>query len=173
MTDVRAITVKNPWAWAIAHGGKNIENRCRPVGYRGPILIHAGAGWSERGAADDRVADVWGPWHSDGAIGRCYPCPNPDYFRPGIVAVAQLVDVHLAHAADPEARVPCCPPWGELTYSPGRGEGRICVQHFVLDAVRALPEPVPARGRLGLWRPERDVLDAVDGQLPAALGSTA
>jgi hypothetical protein len=40
---MRALTVIQPWAWLIIHGGKTIENRVWPTAYRGPLLIHAGA----------------------------------------------------------------------------------------------------------------------------------
>lgn len=36
------MTVHQPWAWAIIHGGKDVENRGWTVSYRGPLLIHAG-----------------------------------------------------------------------------------------------------------------------------------
>ena len=40
---MRALTVRQPWAWAIIHGGKDVENRVRSLGpYRGPVAIHAG-----------------------------------------------------------------------------------------------------------------------------------
>ena len=38
-----ALTIKQPWAWAIIHAGKDIENRDWITRYRGPLLIHAGA----------------------------------------------------------------------------------------------------------------------------------
>lgn len=38
---MKALSVKQPWAWAILHG-KPVENRTWYTGYRGPILIHAG-----------------------------------------------------------------------------------------------------------------------------------
>ena len=37
------MTIKQPWAWAIVAGYKDIENRSRRTNYRGPLLIHAGA----------------------------------------------------------------------------------------------------------------------------------
>lgn len=43
--DVRALTVLQPWAWAIAHAGKLVENRTwAPPAYElcKPIAIHAG-----------------------------------------------------------------------------------------------------------------------------------
>lgn len=43
---VRAITIQQPWAWAICHAGKRVENRTKPhpwlSGVREPLLIHAG-----------------------------------------------------------------------------------------------------------------------------------
>lgn len=43
MTAARILTVRQPWAWAIIHGGKTVENRVRNISgdYRGPVLIHA------------------------------------------------------------------------------------------------------------------------------------
>lgn len=37
----KALSIKNPWAFLIAAGLKNIENRSWPVSYRGRLLIHA------------------------------------------------------------------------------------------------------------------------------------
>jgi len=38
----RVISIKQPWAYAICAGKKNIENRTWSTKYRGPLLIHAG-----------------------------------------------------------------------------------------------------------------------------------
>jgi hypothetical protein len=37
-----ALSVRQPWAWLIVSGLKDIENRPRRSHYRGPLLIHAG-----------------------------------------------------------------------------------------------------------------------------------
>lgn len=39
---MKALSVCQPWAWAIIHGAKRIENRSWRTRYRGPLLIHAG-----------------------------------------------------------------------------------------------------------------------------------
>lgn len=39
---MKALSVKQPWAWAIVNGLKPLENRTRNITYRGEILIHAG-----------------------------------------------------------------------------------------------------------------------------------
>lgn len=39
---MKAISINQPWAWAILHGSKDIENRDWSTNYRGKVLIHAG-----------------------------------------------------------------------------------------------------------------------------------
>jgi hypothetical protein len=38
---MKALSVCQPWAWAIVHGLKTVENRWRPTRHRGPLVIHA------------------------------------------------------------------------------------------------------------------------------------
>jgi hypothetical protein len=163
MADLRAITVKNPWSWAIAFGGKNIENRPRPVSYRGPLAIHAGLGWSDLGAADPFVLNAWTAWLSGRDSTVQTPEHERDFWEPldqldpddereqqlmprgAVVGVAELVDCHLD--AD------CCRPWGMSEF-----EGKP-MHHLVLANTRPLAEPIPCRGALGLWRPPAEVAD--------------
>lgn len=42
MEDARVLTVRQPWAAAIIHGGKSVENRTWQTRYRGRLWIHAG-----------------------------------------------------------------------------------------------------------------------------------
>ena len=46
---VICLTVKQPWAWAIFHAGKNIENRVWKTDYRGDLYIHAGKNYDLEG----------------------------------------------------------------------------------------------------------------------------
>lgn len=39
---MKALSIRQPWAWLIASGFKDIENRNWPTSFRGPVLIHAG-----------------------------------------------------------------------------------------------------------------------------------
>lgn len=39
-----ALSIRQPWAWLILHGGKDIENRTWPTKVRGRVLIHAAKG---------------------------------------------------------------------------------------------------------------------------------
>lgn len=41
---MKALSIRQPWAWLILHGGKDIENRDWPTNFRGRFLIHASKG---------------------------------------------------------------------------------------------------------------------------------
>lgn len=164
-TDVRAITVRHPWCWSIEQAAvdptaKLIENRSKGAlgwSHRGVLFIHAGLDWAPAGAADPRVLDLLPAEATEGML------PAADRSWPGftfgaITAVAELEDVH------PEAG--CCAPWGEAKYSTWSGDLITGVTHLVLADVRRLPEPVPARGALGLWRPDPHLVAAVAAQVP-------
>lgn len=45
---MKCLTVRQPWAWAIFHAGKDIENRPWPTYTRGRIAIHAAKGMTNR-----------------------------------------------------------------------------------------------------------------------------
>jgi len=46
---MKALSIKQPWAWLIARGIKNIENRGWEGRYRGRLLIHASKTWDKSG----------------------------------------------------------------------------------------------------------------------------
>lgn len=67
-----------------------------------------------------------------------------------VIGVARLTGCHQ----DPDGSPPCTP-WAE----PGRW-------HLELTDVQELALPIPARGRLGPWRPTEDLVAQVRQQLP-------
>lgn len=83
-----ALSIRQPWAWAILHAGKRVENRDWRTqkgwrDFRGPVCLHAARGMGKReyeGAADfiERIG------------GACPPAV--DLPRGGIVGVAEIVD---------------------------------------------------------------------------------
>ena len=158
---MRGMTIHNPWAWAIAYGYKPIENRGTNVNYRGPVAIHAGQRWSDRGGDDPRIRQAAQTARDRGEvravldITRGYADTYGVIVYGAIIAVAQLVNVHPANG--------CCPPWGDHTYTRGTGVVVPC-HHLVLKDVRRLREPVPCRGQqIPLWQ----VPDDVQAQLEA------
>lgn len=58
-TRIRALSITQPWAWAIIHG-KTVANRTRPTHHRGVLAIHAGKTWSGFGSGDRGHRVGWG-----------------------------------------------------------------------------------------------------------------
>lgn len=138
---MKALTVRQPWAWAIIHGGKLIENRSPgAIGWRhrGPLAIHAGMRPSERGLADPRVRDAWLTARNLETIFA----EDLDY---GVVlGTVDLVDIHPASRD-------CCDPWGEHVYRDSKDQLVRDVAHLELANPQPFDVPVLARGALGLW----------------------
>jgi hypothetical protein len=98
MTDaaLRALSIRPPWAWAIAHADKRIENRTWSTRYRGLLAIHASLSFRRSEVASlERI------------LGRRV---DPESFdRGAIVATATLADVlPLDHCARRWAEGPFC-----------------------------------------------------------------
>ncbi len=125
-----ALSIKQPFAWAVCHAGMRIVNRDWPVTtiYRGPILIHA----SFKCARDDYTG-AWYWMRIKGLIRGSYnpnapECPLFEELPLGaLVARAELVDVILPGGD-------CDSPW----YTGGFG--------IVLANVVPLAEPIPWQG---------------------------
>lgn len=45
---MKALSIRQPWAWLIIHGGKDIENRSWLTKFRGPLLVHASKGMTQK-----------------------------------------------------------------------------------------------------------------------------
>lgn len=83
---MKAISIRQPWAWLILSAGKDIENRSWPTRFRGRVLIHASKGMSveEYDAALDFVRARMG-------AGAAIP-PWETLDRGGIVGEIRVVD---------------------------------------------------------------------------------
>ena len=153
---------RQPWASAIAVGAKRIETRSWKTSWRGTLLIHAG----RNKRALKRPAEYHDAWAALQVMSDSDDVPFGC-----IVAVTELVDcVKIYDACRMYGYVMSAKttPPTTLTdqefslgdYAPGR-------YGWALDNVRALPEPVPCRGKQGLWKPPVDVLAAVNDQMDA------
>jgi hypothetical protein len=144
---VRALTVRQPYADAIAHEAKPVENRTKPLPpkYAGvPVLLHAGKETHATGITAAGLAEVTGA--------RVTAWTDT---RSAVLAVIRFRGSH--RAAD---NTWCCRPWGQVTT---RVQPE--VWHWEIDQVTRLDEPVPATGALGFWTVPDDVLAAVQQQI--------
>lgn len=87
---MKVLSIKQPWAWAIIEGWKDVENRTWRTHYRGPLAIHASL---------EPDHDAWSALDRLGV-----PHPFADELVAGaVVGVADLVDV-IEDAPSPWAR---------------------------------------------------------------------
>lgn len=96
---MKAISIRQPWAWLIVNGHKDIENRSWNTKYRGPVLIHASAA---KPSMDDysAVIDILlksRMYHIDFPTWNDFSAPgnwpgHKGIERGGIVGVATITD---------------------------------------------------------------------------------
>ncbi|MFC4911911.1 hypothetical protein [Actinomadura gamaensis] len=132
---MRAISVQQPWAFAMARGGKDVFNQGSPTAYRGPVLVYASLR-VDLGACDSPLilAAGWDPGDPLATVGA-------------VIAVAGLDDVCDAAVAGGACD---CGPWaGAEAY------------HWRLTGVTPLPRPVVALGKVGLWEPSATLVTEV------------
>jgi hypothetical protein len=60
---MKALSIRQPWAWLILNAGKDIENRSWPTKLRGRFLVHAASGMTNEEYCDGlefamRIADI-------------------------------------------------------------------------------------------------------------------
>jgi hypothetical protein len=98
---MKALSIRQPWAWAILHAGKDVENRdwqrSNPgLRFRGDFLIHASGGMTK-----DEYGDFLDTAHHISAhhpfrLGLALPTFS-ELPRGGIVGRARVVDVRREH----------------------------------------------------------------------------
>lgn len=128
---IKAITIDQPFASAIASGEKRVENRYWCPSHRGWLAIHAGR-TTRRFEPGDKPEPLTGLRQSQMPFGA-------------VVAVARLVACLPVDAV----RAGRVPP-GLAAWLPGHPHAK-GPQCWVLDPVWRLNEPVKASGQQGLW----------------------
>jgi activating signal cointegrator 1 len=128
---MKALTLTQPWAQLVIDGRKTFETRGWYVGYRGPLAIHAAKGWT----ADDRAfAEELG--YDPGTL-----------TRGAVLGEVELVACLRSEQVRGLIKGMLGEPRLELQYgdfSSGRWAWEL--RHVVV-----YPNPIPARGMLGLW----------------------
>lgn len=129
-----AISVRQPWAWAIIYGGKDIENRRWSVyspsrRFTGRVAIHASSGMTRneyREAAEFMEK-----------LGVTCP-PAVDLVRGAIIGTVEII--------------------GSVTRVSRPTTSKWFVGRFglVLRGPEPIPEPIPVSGQLGFFKWERN-----------------
>lgn len=138
---MKALSIRQPWAWLIIHGGKSIENRSWHTKLRGRFFVHAAKGMTRAEYIEALEVVVRA---ADAATLRALPMME-DLQRGGIIGSVELVD--SVDTSDS--------PW----YMGQKG--------FELRD----PEPlqfVPLKGQLGFFEVPADCMALITTQMGAA-----
>lgn len=157
---LRALTVKNPWAWALAHGGKRVENRwwSPPAGLE-ELAIHAGArsGWDQAAELSPLIRAAWQRYAATLPEMNAAAMPiRSDALHIDFSAIVAVATVGGWHAASRcrDAGGCLCDPWAASEQF-----------HWEFPEVRTLARPVPCRGYQKLWTVPDEAEAAVRAQL--------
>lgn len=89
---MKALAIRQPWAWLIINAGKDVENRSRRTHLRGRILVHAAKGMTVEEYEDAKAfAESCGVHNLP---------PMDQLERGGIVGSVEVVDC-LEHSDSP------------------------------------------------------------------------
>lgn len=125
-----ALSIRQPWAWAIVHAGKDIENRSWQTRFRGRFLIHSSKGCTKDEYLDAKafIKESCAPEYRGKGI--IFPGWR-EIDKGGIIGEAELVDCVATSDS----------PWFVGEWG------------FVLRNVRPLPF-TPCLGKLGFFGPQ-------------------
>lgn len=133
---MRALSVRQPWAWAILHAGKDIENRDWPTKFRGTVALHAAKGLT-------REEHLWASMDIEERSGLrppAYPMLAERGFIVGLVDIVGCVTEFHS-------------PWFQGEYG------------FVLENPRPLASPIYYKGALGFWPVPAELERLINGGL--------
>lgn len=136
---MRAVSIQQPWAYAIAERGKRVENRTWKPQVPTQIALHASRGGDRKALKRDDAAELFGEDLS-----------YRDLTRGAIFGVCQVRHVVSMRG---ELDVEQWKWWDDAPFG------------WILSDVRLLPRPIPCLGRLGLWPIQTGPLENLCDQL--------
>ncbi len=172
---MKALTLYQPWATLVALGAKRIETRSWTTKYRGPLAIHV----SKRKNIDDLMCfhepfasalegtlvhisegTLLGKLGLGGSI--IYKMLPENYHLGCVIATCELIDCRPVYffnnepPRDDQKFGSCWHKFQGIIWpidTKERAFGDYSSGRFLwfLNNVKLLPEPIPARGAMGLW----------------------
>lgn len=152
---MRALSLWRPWPWAFFHAGKRIENRTwpPPKGIVGEwVAMHAALRFD--GDAWLRIRD--GEFTPEGR-----DCPHNDPPRAHPTGIVGAFLVHGAFELGTTRRV------GRVTAADMLSPYAFGPWCWVTPNVVELPEPIPCKGKQGLWTLPPDIEAVVRARVAA------
>lgn len=143
-----ALSILQPWAALIVAGLKNVENRTWSTSFRGRLLVHASK--ARKGVEHEAAACTAeeAGWHLGGIRALAGPWMSKENHHGAIIGSVEVVDCVRAGDQLPPSK------WA----NPADG-----TWWWMLRDPRVFAEPIPWKGKLGIWQ----YAHAVDFGVPA------
>jgi hypothetical protein len=150
------LTVRQPYAWAVMHGGMDVLNMTWYTSRRDQFWLHAAARTrvSGQGLIDPMVMAAWDLAFDPERV-PSLRAGSPLLVCGAIVALAGVTGCHAA--ADCSAAGEMCSPWARAGY-----------WHWELGSVQELADPVGCRGWLVWGWVPRSVSQQASAGLPCS-----
>lgn len=144
LSNMKALSIRQPWAWAVAYAGKDIENRSWHMRHRGVLAIHASKSITK--IKYEAFVRFWRE-----GLGEEYARLFPDTFLPPSEALTRGAVIALAEAVD------CVHESSSPWFAGPHG--------LFLQNVRVLRTPVHCRGVLGFFELPSELINLIEAQL--------
>lgn len=138
---MKALSIRQPWAWAIANAGKDVENRNWNMNHRGTLAIHASKSMTMAEYHEfnhffyNQLGDKYHNHFTSPAL------PNFDSLvRGAVIAIVTAVDCVTSHHS----------PWFCGPYG------------LIIKKKVILPDPIHCKGQLGFFdlpKIESDIIE--------------
>lgn len=155
---MKALSIRQPWPWAIFNVGKDIENRDWPTRFRGTVAVHAAKGMT-RDEYREAMAYIrhrfiakvlrnpmtveLGGGRLSMASGELTTPGFDEIVRGAIVGLVEIVDCVTTSNS----------PWFQGDYG------------FVLANPRPLETPIPCSGALNFWDVPAEIAQQIKEQI--------
>lgn len=147
---MKALTIRQPWASLIPAGAKGNETRSWRTNYRGPLAIHAGI------APYLPLLSIM-PENWRKHVEKFFNLQFEQLPLGKIIAVADLVEVHKI-TPDYIDQLRNDKGIQEVERELALGDYTIGRYAWQLENIRLLPEPIPYKGKQGLFNIDDDII---------------
>ena len=151
---MKALSIKQPWAWLICAGYKDIENRNRPTSFTGRIYVHAGKRFQGASLDEAEQCFLGGNVPPDIVVmnGKLF-CPMNDWLEKviGPMARRETNTIYTLGALIGEVDIIDCISESKSRWFTGP-------YGFVLANPVLYHKPIPCKGKLGFFEPEFELI---------------
>lgn len=128
---MKALSIKQPWAYLIAAGIKDIENRTWQTKYRGKVLIHASAKLA------GKLPYLLTAKQTLHIVHTVEEMPPDEYIHSAIIGEVDIVDCVIGHPSI----------WSEIS----EGDGKPIFNWVLANAVMYDKPILNVKGKLSFW----------------------